>query len=53
MCRILRRALTAVANRLAYNGAFQAFDLKVDGVAVDWDVPYYDILQNTVGGGKP
>eukprot|EP00802_Teleaulax_amphioxeia_P015185 Tamp_15271.p1 GENE.Tamp_15271~~Tamp_15271.p1 ORF type:complete len:384 (-),score=82.11 Tamp_15271:402-1427(-) len=45
--------LTEELHRLAYNGAFEAFDLKVNGQAVNWDVKYYDILQNTVGGGKP
>ena len=33
--------------------AFKAFGLKVDGEPVVWSVPYYDRLQNTVGGGKP
>lgn len=27
--------------------------MQVDGEAVEWDVKYYDVLQNTVGGGKP
>jgi hypothetical protein len=29
------------------------FMTQVSGKAVNWDVQYYDILQNTVGGGKP
>mmetsp|Transcript_36209 Transcript_36209/g.88063 ORF Transcript_36209/g.88063 Transcript_36209/m.88063 type:complete len:336 (-) Transcript_36209:283-1290(-) len=45
--------LTEELHRLAYNGAFKEFELTTDGKAVDWDVAYYDILQNTVGGGKP
>lgn len=44
---------TEQLHRRAYCAAFEAFDLKIDGVPVVWDVPYYDILQNTVGGGKP
>jgi len=43
---------TEELHRIAYNAAFNEFDLKVDGTAVDWTVAYYDILQNTVGGGK-
>jgi len=44
---------TEELHRLAYNAAFEAFDLKIDGEKVDWSVSYYDMLQNTVGGGKP
>jgi len=44
---------TEELHRLAYNESFSAFDLKIDGVPVEWTVDYYDILQNTVGGGKP
>lgn len=40
-------------HRLAYNAAFQAADLTIDGEPVEWSVAYYDVLQNTVGGGKP
>jgi hypothetical protein len=40
-------------HRIAYNKAFEEFSLTIDGEAVVWSVPYYDILQNTVGGGKP
>ena len=44
---------TEELHRLAYNAAFQAAELTIDGEPVDWSVEYYDILQNTVGGGKP
>uniref|UniRef100_A0A7S1FLG2 Uncharacterized protein n=1 Tax=Corethron hystrix TaxID=216773 RepID=A0A7S1FLG2_9STRA len=44
---------TEELHRLAYNAAFDAATLKVDGEPVEWTVEYYDILQNTVGGGKP
>ena len=44
---------TEELHRLAYNGAFEAFGLEVDGQPVLWDTTYYDKLQNTVGGGKP
>jgi HAD superfamily hydrolase (TIGR01509 family) len=44
---------TEELHRLAYNAAFQAADLTIDGKTVDWSVEYYDVLQNTVGGGKP
>ena len=45
---------TEELHRLAYNKAFQKFGLKLpNGKDVEWDVAYYDILQNTVGGGKP
>ena len=44
---------TEELHRLAYNGAFEAFELKIDGTSVEWVVEYYDVLQNTVGGGKP
>lgn len=43
---------TEELHRLAYNAAFEAADLKIDGKPVEWSVPYYDVLQNTVGGGK-
>eukprot|EP00978_Attheya_sp_CCMP212_P048780 scaffold574189_cov47-Attheya_sp.AAC.1 len=44
---------TEELHRLAYNAAFQAADLTIDGKPVEWTVEYYDVLQNTVGGGKP
>eukprot|EP00929_Paragymnodinium_shiwhaense_P023158 TRINITY_DN14578_c0_g1_i2.p1 TRINITY_DN14578_c0_g1~~TRINITY_DN14578_c0_g1_i2.p1 ORF type:complete len:1499 (+),score=434.39 TRINITY_DN14578_c0_g1_i2:423-4499(+) len=44
---------TEELHRLGYNEAFHALGLEVDGVPVDWSVEYYDMLQNTVGGGKP
>lgn len=43
---------TEELHRLAYNAAFQAADLTIDSSPVDWSVEYYDVLQNTVGGGK-
>lgn len=44
---------TEELHRIAYNKAFEEFDLTIDGEPVVWSVEYYDILQNTVGGGKP
>jgi len=44
---------TEELHRLAYNAAFDAANLRIDGESVEWTVGYYDILQNTVGGGKP
>lgn len=44
---------TEELHRLAYNKSFDHFQLKIDGTPVDWSVAYYDVLQNTVGGGKP
>ncbi|KAF5832639.1 HAD-like domain-containing protein [Dunaliella salina] len=44
---------TEELHRLAYNAAFTAFDLTIDGEPVQWSTEYYDVLQNTVGGGKP
>mmetsp|Transcript_35703 Transcript_35703/g.78234 ORF Transcript_35703/g.78234 Transcript_35703/m.78234 type:complete len:323 (+) Transcript_35703:36-1004(+) len=44
---------TEELHRLAYNAAFKAADLSIDGKPVDWSVEYYDVLQNTVGGGIP
>ena len=43
---------TEELHRLAYNAAFKAADLTIDGKPVDWSVEYYDVLQNTVGGGN-
>ena len=43
---------TEELHRLAYNAAFKEFNLKINNEPVEWSVPYYDILQNTVGGGK-
>ena len=36
---------TEEIHRLAYNSAFDEFDLKIDGEPVEWNVPYYDVLQ--------
>ena len=44
---------TEELHRLAYNEAFKSADLTIDGEPVNWSVAYYDVLQNTVGGGKP
>jgi len=43
---------TEELHRLAYNAAFQSANLQIDGKPVEWTVEYYDVLQNTVGGGK-
>eukprot|EP00242_Pyramimonas_sp_CCMP2087_P014561 CAMPEP_0198197836 /NCGR_PEP_ID=MMETSP1445-20131203/1401_1 /TAXON_ID=36898 /ORGANISM="Pyramimonas sp., Strain CCMP2087" /LENGTH=352 /DNA_ID=CAMNT_0043867237 /DNA_START=76 /DNA_END=1134 /DNA_ORIENTATION=- len=40
-------------HRLAYNGAFNSFELSIEGKAVVWSAEYYEVLANTVGGGKP
>ncbi|EKX53524.1 hypothetical protein GUITHDRAFT_84455 [Guillardia theta CCMP2712] len=45
--------LTEELHRLAYNGAFQDYSAEINGQPVNWSVEYYDVLQNTVGGGKP
>jgi HAD superfamily hydrolase (TIGR01509 family) len=44
---------TEELHRLAYNAAFKAAELTINGDPVEWSVEYYDVLQNTVGGGKP
>jgi HAD superfamily hydrolase (TIGR01509 family) len=44
---------TEELHRLAYNKAFKAADLKIDSEPVEWSVEYYDVLQNSIGGGKP
>lgn len=45
---------TEELHRQAYNAAFSKFGLKLpNGQPVEWTVEYYDVLQNTVGGGKP
>mmetsp|Transcript_12855 Transcript_12855/g.26651 ORF Transcript_12855/g.26651 Transcript_12855/m.26651 type:complete len:319 (+) Transcript_12855:114-1070(+) len=44
---------TEELHRLAYNAAFEEFDLTIDGTPVEWSLEYYDMLQNTIGGGKP
>lgn len=43
---------TEELHRLGYNKAFDEFDLTIDGEPVHWSVEYYDMLQNTIGGGK-
>ncbi|KAL3943129.1 MAG: hypothetical protein SGBAC_002778 [Bacillariaceae sp.] len=44
---------TEELHRLAYNTAFSDFDLTIDDEPVEWSVEYYDVLQNSIGGGKP
>jgi HAD superfamily hydrolase (TIGR01509 family) len=44
---------TEELHRLAYNEAFKAADLTIDAEPVVWSVEYYDVLQNSIGGGKP
>ena len=44
---------TEELHRLAYNESFDAFGCSISGKPVEWSVDYYDVLQNTVGGGKP
>ena len=44
---------TEELHRLAYNAAFKEAGVEVNGNPVEWSVEYYDVLQNTVGGGKP
>lgn len=44
---------TEELHRQAYNASFEAFGLTIEGKPVVWEVEYYDVLQNTVGGGKP
>lgn len=43
---------TEELHRLAYNAAFKEFNLQIEDEPVEWSVAYYDVLQNTVGGGK-
>lgn len=43
---------TEELHRLAYNAAFKEFNLLIGDEPVEWTVDYYDVLQNTVGGGK-
>ena len=38
---------TEELHRLAYNAAFEAAGLKIDGEPVIWSTEYYDVLQNT------
>jgi HAD superfamily hydrolase (TIGR01509 family) len=40
-------------HRRAYNASFDFYGLKIAGTPLVWSVEYYDILANTVGGGKP
>ena len=38
---------------MGYNAGFEEGDLEIGEEAGVWSVQYYDVLQNTVGGGKP
>lgn len=38
---------TEELHRLAYNAAFKEFNLQIGDSPVEWDVAYYDVLQNT------
>lgn len=40
-------------HRRAYNAVFAHHAVTVDDVAVNWSETHYDMLSNTVGGGKP
>lgn len=40
-------------HREAYNAAFKDFDVRCGGEPVVWSEKFYDMLSNTVGGGKP
>jgi len=45
---------TEELHRLAYNASFEHFGLQVEsGKQMEWVPEYYDVLANTVGGGKP
>jgi HAD superfamily hydrolase (TIGR01509 family) len=45
---------TEELHRLAYNASFAHFGVQVEpGVQMEWTPSYYDVLANTVGGGKP
>jgi len=45
--------LSEELHRLAYNAAFAHFNVRIGGTPLEWSVESYDMLQNTVGGGKP
>ncbi|KAG6555682.1 hypothetical protein Mapa_002919 [Marchantia paleacea] len=40
-------------HRRAYNLTFEHFNVKCGSKQVHWDTEFYDVLQNTIGGGKP
>ena len=45
---------TEELHRLAYNASFAHFGVQLEpGVQMEWTPSYYDVLANTVGGGKP
>lgn len=47
--------LSEETHRVAYNLAFKEFNVvpKGEGDIAEWSVKYYEVLQNSVGGGKP
>lgn len=48
----MRAGAPPAPRRRAYNGAFEAFGITVKGAPCEWPTTYYDLLQNTVAGGK-
>ncbi|OMO56115.1 Haloacid dehalogenase/epoxide hydrolase [Corchorus capsularis] len=42
-------------HRQAYNDAFAHFNVRCppSSEPLNWDLEFYDVLQNTIGGGKP
>ncbi|CAO2827793.1 unnamed protein product [Amaranthus hypochondriacus] len=44
-------------HRQAYNDAFAFFNVRCPSSSsdgpLDWDIEFYDVLQNRIGGGKP
>nr|AFK38200.1 unknown [Lotus japonicus] len=43
-------------HRQAYNDAFVHFNVRCNSSSpepLNWDIEFYDVLQNTIGGGKP
>lgn len=40
-------------HRRAYNDAFSHFVVRCSSQPLNWDSDFYDVLQNTIGGGKP
>lgn len=40
-------------HRQAYNDAFAHFNVRCSSQPLNWDLEFYDQLQNLIGGGKP
>ncbi|KAM5577193.1 haloacid dehalogenase-like hydrolase domain-containing protein [Rosa sericea] len=40
-------------HRQAYNEAFAHFNVRCSSQTLNWDLAFYDQLQNQIGGGKP